>query len=164
MVVVLREFLNELESCNFIEAFGPINNQKKGTLYRLTDEYSRFYLHFIEKGNIKNFQTFSSTSKVFSSWQGYAYETLCIKHMEAIKLALQIGGVNTNVYSFFKAANRNTKGFQIDALLDRADNVINLCEVKFYNKELKPDKKFVEALRNKRARFIEYSGTKKNCL
>jgi uncharacterized protein len=156
--------LKELQSCNFIEAYNPLNNAKKGTLYRLIDEYSRFYIHFIEAGNIKNFQTYAATSKIFSTWQGYTFEIICIKHIEAVKLALGINGVDTSIYSFYKPKQGNTKAFQVDALLDRGDNVINLCEVKFYNKKVTLEKKLIDAIQLKRANFIEYSCTQKTVL
>lgn len=153
--------LEELESCNFIISHKPMLNKKRGTIYLLADEYSRFYLRFIENGEIKNFQTYAASSRIFTAWQGHAFEVICIKHIQSIKIALQIGGIDSSVYSYYQKGIKKSSGFQIDALIDRADNVINLCEMKFYNKEVILSAKFINELRQKRARFIELSKTKK---
>ena len=67
--------------------------------------------------------------------QGYAYENIALLHIHQIKTALGISGIQTKQYSFITKATDEHEGVQIDLLIDRADNVINLCEVKFYNEE-----------------------------
>jgi hypothetical protein len=52
-------------------------------------------------------------------------------------------------------------GAQIDLLIDRNDNIINLCEMKYANKEFVITKSQDANLRNKRAAFIEESKTRK---
>jgi uncharacterized protein len=148
----LTRILENLESCNFILSVKPFNNIKKGTLYRLADEYSKFYLSFIENNNftsLNNWMAFNASSKTYKAWQGYSFENVCIKHIEAIKKALGIAGIVCS------------KGFQIDLLIDRSDNVINICEIKFYNKPIVCSKAFNEILRNRRLDFIENTKTTK---
>jgi uncharacterized protein len=157
----VTKILKDLESCNFILPISPIANKKKNTLYRLADEYSRFYLQFIEGKslNSREWQAFAGSNKAYKAWQGYSFENICIKHSDAVKQKLGIAGIASTVSSFAHPEAQN--GFQVDMLIDRQDNTINLCEVKFYNKELLISKAMNEALRKKRANFIEYTKTPK---
>ncbi|MEM8528313.1 MAG: ATP-binding protein [Bacteroidota bacterium] len=159
----LTKTLNELKHSGFISEYYPFGKRKKDMLYRLTDEYSLFYLAFIEKRkrNIAGaWQALSQTSK-FTNWSGYAFESLCLKHISQIKEALRIGGVYAEPSSFIFKGNDTYQGTQIDLLIDRNDQVINLCEIKFYNKTFTITKAYAEQLRNKRAIFQEVSQTKK---
>jgi uncharacterized protein len=159
----LNRILEDLEESSFIVKIQPIFNQKKEVIYRLADEYSRFYLHFIEGnkyGQIENWLKFQTSSKIYKAWQGYAFETICIKHTNTIKKCLQIGGVLSTTNSFYKKGDNNEEGFQIDMLINRADNAINLCEIKFYEDVIQYNEKLAQSLRTKRSRFRELSKTK----
>jgi len=61
----------------------------------------------------------------------------------------------------FVINSKTHEGFQIDLIIDRKDESINLCEVKFYNGPFTINKSYYHQLINKRQRFIEYTGTKK---
>ncbi len=151
--------LEELKASSFISEILPFAKVKKDTLFRLCDEYSLFYLKFIDgtQASNKNVWSLDHNHRV---WQGYAFENVCFKHIEEIKQALGISGVNTNVSSFYNASNKDEK-LQIDLLIDRADNTVNICELKFYNKLTKLGKVELEKI-NKRRHFLEtYSNTKK---
>jgi AAA+ ATPase superfamily predicted ATPase len=156
--------LNELESSGFIGTFEPLMKKKKDTLYRLTDEYSLFYLTFMEahkNSNQANWMTISQ-GQPYKIWCGYAFENLCIKHVDAIKEALGIAGVQTTVNSFLHRKNETyPKGFQIDMLLDRQDNIINICEMKFYADEYSINKNYAGILRTKREGLKQVTKTKK---
>lgn len=160
----LTKVLSELESCHFILQTPAYGTQKKGSVYRLADEYSRFYLSFIEGNRYthqRNWLAFQSTSKQFIAWQGYAFENICIKHASIIKKGLGISGILSETYSYYQRGTKQQKGLQIDLLIDRSDKAINLCEVKFYNKPIKPSLALSDALRHKRSRFIEQTQTRK---
>ena len=155
--------LDELIHSSFISSYFPFGKKRKDKLYRLTDEYSLFYLHFIERRrrNVKGaWQALSQTS-TFKSWSGYAFESLCLKHIEQIKTALQIGGIYSESSSFFFAGNESLPAIQIDLLIDRNDQVINLCEIKFQQSEFIISKSYAEQLQKKIAVFSEISKTKK---
>ncbi|MCR9286851.1 MAG: ATP-binding protein [Bacteroidetes bacterium] len=159
----LTKVLNELDYSGFISAYIPFGKRKKDMLYRLTDEYSLFYINFIEKQklNIKGlWQALSQTQK-FKSWTGYAFESICLKHISQIQEALRIGGVYTEPSSFTFKGDDTYDGVQIDLLLDRNDKIINLCEIKFHNKEFTITKSYAKQLRNKRGTFQDISKTKK---
>lgn len=130
------KLLIELEESGFITTFQPIENKKKDKLYRLTDEFSLFYLSFMEgKSNTEgNYWTSLSQTQEYKIWCGYAFENVCTKHTNQLKKALGIEGIQSNVNSFVHRKNaKYDKGFQIDLLIDRKDDVITLCEMKFYS-------------------------------
>lgn len=155
--------LEELEQSSFITAYYPFGKVKKDMLYRLTDEYSLFFLQFIEHkvhDGSGTWQHLSQTQE-YKTWCGYAFETVCLKHIPAIKKALGISGVYTISSSFYKKATDEQRGAQIDLLLDRADNIINIFEIKFYNGEITLNKDQTEALRRKLWTFAEATKTRK---
>ena len=159
----ITRILQELIYSGFISSYYPFGKKKKEMLYRLTDEYSLFYLHFIEKKRIQEqgmWQRLSQTS-VYKSWSGYAFESLCLKHIPQIKKALQIGGIYSETASFTFKGNDEIRGTQIDLLIDRNDHVINLCELKFYNDKFTLSKSYAEKLQEKRTIFKTISKTKK---
>ncbi len=147
----------------FITEYIPYGKTKRQLLYRLTDEYSLFYLKFIEPlkkeraGVWKNLQ---KTAK-YTTWSGYAFESICLKHLPEIKKALGISGVFSTSSAFYKKGTDNMEGCQIDLLIDRDDNVINLCEIKWSHSEFIISKSYAAKLRKKAALFKYYSKTKK---
>lgn len=158
------KILNELESSGFISTYEPLEKKKKDTLYRLTDEYSFFFLSFIEgKNKLRGDDWMSiSTGQEYKIWCGYAFENLCIKHVDYIKKALGILGVQTKVSSFLHRKNKDyEKGFQIDMLIDRKDDVINICEMKFYSDEFTINTEYSVNLRTKKEGLKAVTGTKK---
>lgn len=155
------KLLNELEQSDFITACYPFDKIKKETLYRLTDEYSLFYLKFMNNKKNVNWQQLSATS-TYKIWSGYAFENVCMKHIEQLKHALGISAVYTEISSFFAKGKLKSKGAQIDMLIDRQDNVINICEAKFYDKPFTITKSYADELRNKMMVFQEKTGARKS--
>jgi len=70
-------------------------------------------------------------------------------------------GVYTEPSSFTFKGNDTYDGIQIDLLLDRNDKIINLCEIKSYNKEFTITKSYAKKSRNKRGTFLDITKTKK---
>ena len=155
--------LKELEQSGFISSYHPFNKKKKQKLYRLTDEYSLFYLHFMEGAGHEGAGTWQhlSQTQTYKIWSGYAYESICLKHIPQIKKALGISGVYSKSASFVKKGTEEEAGVQIDLLIDRNDKVINLIEVKFYNKEFTLSKEYARRLQQKKWIFEEASKTRK---
>ncbi len=157
----LTKTLMELEESGFIENYLPYQGVKD-SIYRLSDEYSMFYIKYIEntkpsKGSIWMKMQGKQSYKI---WSGYSFETICMKHIEQIKEGLKIAGINSTHGSWVE---KNTGiGAQIDMLIDRDDNVINLCEMKFYNTDFSLNKKYAKEIANKVNLFTESTGTKKS--
>jgi uncharacterized protein len=156
--------LEELISSGFVSTYYPFGKAKKEMLYRLTDEYSLFYLHFIEKMSTqgKNIWKEQSQTQLYKTWCGFAFENICFKHIDQIKKALGISGIYTEASSFIAKGNNTEDGIQIDLLLDRKDQIINLFEIKFYNAIWQLDKSDAADLREKMAIFQRVSKTKKH--
>lgn len=154
--------LNELETSGFIQSVLPFGKQQRETLYRLTDEYSLFYLHFIEANfRLENYWMKKHKTSAVKAWQGYAFENICLKHVEGIKQALGISGILTSEWSFYKQKDNDSAGCQIDLLIDRADNAINICEMKFYDGAYTLNEDTIKSMQQKRNIFQEKIKTKK---
>jgi uncharacterized protein len=158
----ISTILTELETSGFIQSILPFGKQQRETLYRLTDAYSLFYLHFIEPNqHIENFWLKKYNTPAVKSWQGYAFENVCLQHIEGIKQALGIAGILTTESSFYKRKDEVSEGCQIDLLIDRADNAINICEMKFYDGAYSITEETIKTLQQKRNIFQEKTKTKK---
>ncbi|MEZ4843232.1 MAG: ATP-binding protein [Bacteroidia bacterium] len=162
----LTKVLEELEQSSFISSLSPIFKSSKETLYRLVDEYSLFYLNFIEKQKLNTSHIWQSISQEqrYVSWCGYAFENVCIRHVNAIKNALNIGGIRTQVGSFYRKKTETEEGFQIDLLIERADKGINICEMKFYADDLIITEQIATTLRKRRESFRRHVKKKKYAL
>lgn len=150
--------LDELMESGFVTEYPYYQNKKQLTLYRLSDEYSKFYLKFIENnkdGEEGTWQRLSITQS-YNSWSGFVFETLCLKHIHQIKKSLRIDTIYSTNSSWF---NENA---QVDLLIDRDDNVMNLCEMKFYNALYTIDKKYYLNLKNKVSELKKNTKTMKN--
>ncbi|MBO9659903.1 MAG: AAA family ATPase [Chitinophagaceae bacterium] len=144
--------LNELEESGFITSYLPFRKDLKDAVYKLTDEYSLFYLKFVERNRIKGAGTWISlgSSASWRSWSGYAFESICFKHIEQIKKALgPVAHATASVWRYVPVKGSPDSGAQIDLLLDRSDRTVDICEIKFLNEELTITKKYAEELRKK---------------
>lgn len=158
----ITRLLLELEESGFIRRYAPFGKKSRDSLYQLTDFYSLFYLRFIKDAVVtdKNHWLSSIDNTAHRSWAGYSFEQICLCHIDEIKQALGITGVQT-----FISAWRSTTakpGAQIDLVIDRRDQVINLCEMKFSINAFKVDKKYEVELRNKIAAFKSETNTRKS--
>jgi uncharacterized protein len=160
----LSKIITELEECSFIESYIPYGKKTQNSLYHLTDEYTAFYFHFnpLNKGK-GSFVTISQSS-TYKSWAGYAFENICMRHKNKIAAALGISGVFFTTPSFYYKGDADSGACQIDMLIDRADNVINICEMKYHNTQYEFSKKEMEAAQNRIEKFKQITGTKKQLL
>ena len=155
--------MNDLVLTGFVQEITPFGKLKKGTVYRLIDEYSIFYHRFM-RGNEKKGQAIWQTisvSQKYKIWRGFAFENLCLKHVNEIKSALGIKNVYTETSGFTKIGTENSKGFQIDFIIDRKDATINLCECKFYDSNFEITKQYAEEIKLRKTAFQHASGYKK---
>jgi uncharacterized protein len=159
----LTKVLEELEAAAFIIQTPSYKKQSKDFVFRLADEYSLFYLKFVENKTIlgKNEWLKQSVTEKYKIWTGYAFENICLKHAESIKTALGIAGILTETSSYLYRGDADNAGFQIDLVIDRADRAINLCEVKFYNDDFQMTDDYAHTLRRRREQFRHLTKTKK---
>ncbi len=154
--------LEELSSAGFITPYIPYGKKTKDTIYKLTDAFSLFYLKFMEANRTGTKGTWLrlSDTATWKSWSGLAFETTCLKHLPALKSALGIQGIYTQA-SIWRSKKNTGGGAQIDLVIDRRDNCINLCEIKFYENSFSIDKKYAAALRQKMLAFKQETRTRK---
>ncbi len=117
--------LEELEQCGFIRKYLPISG--KTYIYQLVDFFTLFYLQFggAKEAFDNNMWLHIQTSSKYSTWLGLSFERLCFAHIPQIQRALGISGVATRTYAML------TSSAQIDMVIERADDIINLCEMKY---------------------------------
>ena len=154
---------DDLLLSGFIEERTPYGKKKRETIYKLIDEYSIFYHRFMKHNRkyTKGMWNQLAATQAYKIWLGYAFETFCARHIDHIKQALGIAAVYTEIYSLRVKRAKDKKGFQIDLIIDRADNTINLCEMKFYGSTFKIDKSYGLTLANRKQAFIDTTKTKK---
>ncbi|HEX4839418.1 MAG TPA: ATP-binding protein [Rhabdochlamydiaceae bacterium] len=164
----LTDILLELEESGFIMTLPAFGKHSKDRIYRLVDEYSFFYLSWIEEVKSSVLRNFDkeywnkvSQTPAWHSWAGHMFENICLKHSGKIKEALGLAGITTHESHWQHFAKGKTRGAQIDLVIDRADNCINLCEIKFCNDEYKITKAYAEDLERKKKVFQEVTGTPK---
>ncbi len=160
----LSDVLDELENCGFISSYYPFGKKKKDMLYRLTDEYSLFYLQFIDNQRFQGKEIWQHLSQTQSwkSWSGYAFESICLKHLAQIKKALGISGIYSEASGYTHKSKEEESGLQIDLVLDRNDQTINLFEMKFYNAEWVLSKSDASELRERTSLFKRLTKTQKH--
>ena len=129
----LTERLAELEQCGFIRSYHIIGACASAIVYQLMDSFTIFHFNF-SRNNKRRSEVFWSSSlgsPLYNAWRGLAFERLCLQHVGRIKEALGIGGVDAEVGCWRHVADeRYPHGAQIDLVIDRADNVVDLCEMK----------------------------------
>lgn len=148
--------LSELEAADFITTYNIPNTTKKNAIYKISDQYILFYKNFVEKHQrTSNYWINNINTPQWYSWAGLAFELTCYNHVDKIKQALGIEGIQSDTYLW---ANKNA---QIDLIIDRKDRVINLLEIKFSDKEYAVTKEYEKEIRNKLAEFQQaYPSTK----
>jgi AAA+ ATPase superfamily predicted ATPase len=157
----LSKTLRELQESGFIEQYTPYDG-KKDPLHRITDEFIQFYLRFAEgrKPARPGHWAKIMGTPAYKAWSGFTFETLCMKHVDQVKHALGISGVRSSEGSWIGKGDES--GAQIDLLIDRDDNVINLCEMKFAAGPFTVDKKYARELATKVEVFRFSTRTRKS--
>jgi hypothetical protein len=152
--------LKELELSGFIRKYIPYGKQSKDTLYQLIDFYTLFYFKFLQSKKYNDAKLWLNLqdTPLHRNWAGYAFEMVAMQHISELKVALGISGVQSNVASW--RYNANDAGAQIDLLIDRRDQVITMCEMKFSINEFVIDKAYAAKLRNKIGTFKRVTKTK----
>jgi len=167
----LTNILNDLIECGFIMNLNNYPNKKKNEVFVISDNFILFSSNFLENKILDNnyFENNYLSQKLYT-WRGLAFERVVLQHIPQLKFGLGISRLSSNVYTLH---NDST---QIDILLDRKDQIINLCEIKFSINEFEIDKEYDITLRNKIANlsklinknktinltFITTYGVKKN--
>lgn len=162
--------LKEMEDAGFIISFKPYLHKEKGIYYQVIDEYTLFYLKWIEpvrenllKSSLSHgYWETQQNSSAWYSWAGLAYEAICYKHLRQIRQALKLSPTAIpHTWRYVPTKKQASEGTQIDLLFDRDDDAITLCEIKFTDKPFIIDKQYAKNLLKKKEVFVEQTKTKK---
>lgn len=160
--------LKELEEAGFIIAFLPWKKER-GTYYKVIDEYTLFYLTWIaprsasriSKNIDDHYWEVLSSKPAWKAWSGYAFESICFKHINSIKKALHIPN-GSEIFSWRHVAeNDENSGAQIDLVFDRPDRIVNICEIKYCSSPFIIDKKYATHILNREKIYCRVTKTNK---
>ena len=154
----MTKVLSELVSCGFIRKYRSFGKKKRDALYQIVDNFTLFHHKFLTfEGIDERYWSKQVNSPALNAWRGVAFERVCLEHVPQIKAALGISGVLTEVGAWSCRADpaRGIHGSQIDLLISRADNVINLCEMKYSQRKFSLTRRGEESLRHKLCDFQE---------
>ena len=161
----LSKVLKNLERCDFITRLSQFGSKSRGSIFRLTDFFTLFYYKFLESNNTKDDKWWSNNmdSRSIAAWMGLSFELASLSHHRQIKAALGIAGVGTSLSTWRSKADpkQNIPGFQIDLVIERADRIVHLCEVKFSTSQYGITDSYEAKLRERMGLFRIATGTKK---
>ena len=164
----LSEVLDNLVKCDFIRKYTAIGKTERDALYQLTDLFSLFHMRFVEDNSGQDEHLWSKLAGKgpMTAWSGYAFEQVCLHHTTQIKQALSIGGIISNIHSwncrpFTDKNGTSWNGGQIDLLIDRADEVISICEIKYVSDKYVIDADYEKRLSSRATLFRQVTKTKK---
>lgn len=154
----LTKALNELEASDFIRKYTLPGKNSRDAVYQLIDNYTLFYNTYLTTNEKldSNFWVNNLNSPQYNSWAGNAFEIVGLNHVSQIKKALGISGIQSNDYAW---ANEKT---QIDLIVDRKDNVVNVIEFKFSTTKYKITPDYAQKLNNKLTEIRNYLKTNKS--
>ncbi len=162
--------LEALKTCGFIMSFVPYGYKEKGLYYKIIDEYTLFYFHWLEpiksvlhnKGLGQHYWEKRKVTPEWRSWSGYAFESLCQKHSDKISQALHISATSIPAtWRYIPTKHSPDHGAQIDLLFDRDDDAITLCEIKYTETPFSIDKAYAQRLLQKMEIFRARTKTSK---
>ncbi|MDE6559942.1 MAG: ATP-binding protein [Muribaculaceae bacterium] len=129
----VSRMLEDLIECGFVRKYCHTGKRLKDALYQLVDCYTLFYYQFVRMahGRDEEYWVRTMQTPTYSIWCGLAFERVCLLHTRQIKTAIGISGIKADLYSWFVKKNDEHPGVQIDLIIDRADNMVNICEMKY---------------------------------
>ena len=131
--------------------------KRKDAIYQLCDFFSLFYLTFIERAEVEQqYWSHHINTPEVNSWMGLTYERICMAHIQQIKHSLHLDTISTLSYSW--RSKTSTPAAQIDIIIERADKIVNICEVKYCQYEYNLDKDEYERINKRKNAFIQETG------
>lgn len=158
----LTEVLKNLITCDFIREYKAFGKKSRDKLYQLTDLFTLFYLKQVKDISFEGDDYWITRIDAPSrrAWSGYAFEQVCLHHVAQIKAALGIAGVSTQTSSWIgEEGGKQTA--QIDLIIDRRDETINLCEMKYSSQEYDITPAYMRKLCERREMFRSSTKTRK---
>ena len=142
----LTRALRELEQCGFIRKYKNMTSKIKGSFFQVVDPFVLFSHYYLQDDKLTDWLKFYK-SAAFYAWRGNAFEIVALCHIQQIKKCLGISGVSSEEYSW-KSIQKNN-GAQIDLIIDRRDDVMNICEMKYSDDEYVIDSEYEKEIIHK---------------
>lgn len=151
----LTKMLKALVGSDFVTKYVPYGVGQREEHYKLSDCFCWFWLHFKESRHITetDYWQHHLREPEIASWRGIAFEEVCLQHIQQIKSGLQIAGVSSRESALIVPGEGRNEGMQIDLLIDRADDVVNVCEMKFYRSGFSVSKAYAEKVARRVSRL-----------
>ena len=151
--------VDDLVKCGYIAEYKRQHMRRNPLCIQLIDSFLLFHYRFLsDEHELSSYSELADKEGSFSNWRGYAFEMLCMHHLDQIKDALGISGVNTVSYPW--VSQGKTKGAQIDLVIEREDKVTDLCEMKCTDRPFVMTKEDETKLLKRKNLFKEETGTK----
>ena len=126
----LSDILDDLVNCDFIRYYNVTGKESNGGYYQLVDYYTHFYLDYgARKVKDSEYWTHMLNTPAQNTWYGLAFERVCMDHVPQILHSIGIDRIQTDYYSW--RSETTTPKSQIDLIIDRADGIITICELKY---------------------------------
>ncbi len=135
----LKDVLNDLEQCGFIERYVPyqLDNNSNLVRYCIADSYLRFYFKFIaplsdriQQADFNRTPLYALNKESYQKWLGFSFERFCRKNSQLIASIIGFSAVRSGAF-FNRTSIKEQPGYQIDLFFDRADHVLTICEIKY---------------------------------
>ncbi|MBP1582377.1 MAG: ATP-binding protein [Victivallales bacterium] len=160
---MFSQSLRELVECGFIRKYRVAGKKSHEAIFQLMDNFTLFHFRFLaeqDEGESISWSAMQNTSKV-NAWRGLSFERVCLEHISQIKRALGISGVSTRQYAWRSRPGETKNGAQIDLLIERADNVVNICEMKYASGQYVITKDEHAKMLHRRDAFLTETGCRK---
>ncbi len=161
----LTKVIKELVNCDFVRGYNTRERKikQKDQIYQLTDLYTLFYMQFCHKATTdEHYWTNIMGKPVQNTWYGLSFERVCMLHIPQIKKKLGIDRIHTEYYSW--RSRESEPAAQIDLIIERADNMTNVCEIKYSQLPYSITKEEESRIRNRIADFVSETGIRTGIL
>ena len=152
--------MQDLVDCGYVIEYKKKYETYNPLYVQLIDPFLLFHYHYLSKERrMDSYEDLISDIGRYDKWRGQAFEILCFNNVSSIKSALGISGVKTEIYPWYNSEDQKNERVQIDMVIERADRITNLCEMKYTNKPFVADASFEQQLIKKRDVFKKKTGT-----
>ncbi len=152
--------IQDLVDCGYIIEYKKKYEEYNPLYIQIMDPFLLFHYHYLSKGRQNDsYEDLISDIGRYDNWRGQAFEILCFNNTHNIKASLGIRGVKTEVYPWYNSEDNKNERAQIDMVIERADNITNLCEIKYTNRPFEVDASYEQQLLRKRDVFKAKTGT-----
>lgn len=129
--------------------------------YQLVDLFTLFHLTFSKKLTTEDYWEQRLNTPVLNSWQGLAFEHVCLVHIRQVRHALGLDKIAVEYYSWRSSTAPRA---QVDMIIERADRLVNLCEIKYTQSEYTITSNEDLKVRNRTAAFVRETKTRNGIL